>query len=122
MLPQTLPDATPAEYIQISPETLEVANCYLQLQDIRAVAEALELAPDLVSNIMNRREVKAYVDYVFQDLGFNNRVRMRNAMDAILKQKFQEMEEAGTGSIKILLRSWLLVTKWQWISLTVKSS
>jgi hypothetical protein len=103
MLPQTLPDATPAEYIQISPETLEVANCYLQLQDIRAVADALELAPDLVSNIMNRREVKAYVDYVFQDLGFNNRVRMRNAMDAILKQKFQEMEEAGTGSNKDII-------------------
>lgn len=106
MLPTTtnnLPVSGPAEYIQISPEALEVANCYLQLQDIREVSESLEISPDLVTDILARREVKAYIDHVFIDSGFNNRVKMRGAMDAIIKQKFREMEEAGTGSNKDIL-------------------
>lgn len=97
------PDATPAEYIQISPEALEVANCYLQCQDIRAVAEQLELSVDLVADILQRREVKNYVDNVFMDVGFNNRYKMRRAMDAIIQKKFAEMEEAGTGSNKDII-------------------
>ena len=97
------PDATPAEYVQISPEALEVANCYLQCQDIRAVADQLDVTVDLVSDILQRREVRAYVDQVFLDTGFNNRYKMRSAMDAIIKKKFQEMEEAGTGSNKDII-------------------
>jgi hypothetical protein len=34
------------------------------------------------------------------DTGFNNRFQMRAAMDALIKQKFQELHEAGTGSTK----------------------
>lgn len=102
-LPILPPDASPAEYIEISPESLEIANCYLQTQDIRAVADHLEVAVDLVSDVLARREVKAYIDHVFLDTGFNNRYKMRRAMDAILAKKFQEMEEAQTGSNKDIL-------------------
>jgi len=90
----------PAQTIQIAPEALEVANCYLQLQDAKKVAHELDLAPDLVAEILKRREVKAYIDAVFMDTGFNNKFQMRAAMDALLKQKFQELHEAGTGSTK----------------------
>lgn len=100
ILPVLPPDATPAEYVQISPEALEVANCYLQTQDIRAVADELALPVDLVTDIMNRREVKAYIDHVFLDSGFNNRYKMRRAMDAIISKKFAEMEESSMGSSK----------------------
>jgi len=93
---QNLPAAT----IQIAPEALEVANCYLQLQDMKKVANELDLAPTLVTEILARREVKAYIDHVFMDTGFNNRFMMRDAMDALIKQKFQDMHEAGTGSTK----------------------
>lgn len=100
ILPVLPPDATPAEYVQISPEALEVANCYLQTQDIRVVADELALPVDLVTDIMNRREVKAYIDHVFLDSGFNNRYKMRRAMDAIIAKKFAEMEESDMGSSK----------------------
>lgn len=102
-LPILPPDAAPAEYIQISPEALEIANCYLQCQDIRSVADQLEVAVDLVTDILARREVKAYIDHVYMDTGFNNRYKMRRAMDAIIAKKFQEMEEADTGSNKDIL-------------------
>lgn len=96
-LPQT---HQPAEFLEISPEALEVANCYLQSQDIRQVADELALAPEIVTQYLNRREVKSYIDTVFMDLGFNNRIKMRSAMDALIRQKFQQMEEAGVGSNK----------------------
>jgi hypothetical protein len=90
----------PASTVQIAPEALEVANCYLQVQDAKKVADELDLAPDLVTEILSRREVKAYIDHVFMDTGFNNKFEMRAAMDALIKQKFQELHEAGTGSTK----------------------
>jgi hypothetical protein len=94
------PTNAPAEGLQIAPETLEVANCYLQCQDAREVAGELGLPVEQVSQILSRREVKAYINQVFFDLGFNNRFKMRRAMDAVLKQKFQEMESADVGSSK----------------------
>ena len=90
----------PAETVQIAPEALEVANCYLQLQDARRVADSLDLPVTLVTEILARREVKSYVDHVFMDTGFNNRFEMRAAMDALIKKKFQEMHEADVGSTK----------------------
>lgn len=96
----TQPNRAPAEVLEISPEALEVANCYLQLQDARKVADELDLTPVLVGQILARREVKAYINQVFFDVGFNNRHTMRAAMDAVLRKKFAEMEEADIGSNK----------------------
>jgi orotate phosphoribosyltransferase-like protein len=90
----------PAETIKLAPEMLEVANCYLQLNDPRKVADELDLDVETVTDMLKRREVKSYIDAVFMDSGYNNRFLMRRAMDALIKQKFQELEEAGSGSQK----------------------
>jgi hypothetical protein len=90
----------PAETVRVAPEFLEVANCYLQLTDPKKVADELDLPVDTVSEILKRREVKSYIDSVFFDTGYNNRFLMRRAMDALIKQKFQELEEAQSGSTK----------------------
>ena len=90
----------PAETVRISPEALEVANAYLQLNDAREVARELDLDPEVVTNLLAKREVKAYIDSVFFDSGYNNRFLMRRAMDALIKQKFSELEESQTGSTK----------------------
>lgn len=88
------------EAVQISPEALEVANCYLQLQDVRAVASELDIPISKVNEYVNKREVKAYIDNVFMDLGFNNRFNIRKIMDAVIEKKLMEMDEAGIGSNK----------------------
>lgn len=90
----------PAETIKISPEALEVANAYLQLNDPRKVAQELDLPTEVVTDILKRREVKQYVDSVFMDVGYNNKFLMRKAMDALIKRKFQELEEGDVGSNK----------------------
>lgn len=96
----SLPSVTPAEVLDISPEALEVANCYLQVQDIDKVCEELDVTKELAAHILGKKEVKAYIDHVFFNLGFNNRFKMRAAMDAILRKKFQELEESDMGSTK----------------------
>lgn len=90
----------PAETIKISPEALEVANCYLQLQNVKEVAQSLDLTVDQVGDYLQRKEVRGYIEQVFMDLGYNNRFKMRRAMDALIQQKFRELEEAGVGSNK----------------------
>lgn len=95
-----LPTAAPAEGLAISPEALEIANCYLQVQDARKVADELDVSVEFVANTLARREVKSYVNQVFFDVGFNNRYAMREAMDAVIKKKFQDMHESDTGSSK----------------------
>lgn len=95
-----LPVTTPAEVIDISPEALEIANSYLQSQDLQLVASELDLSVETVTQVLARKEVKAYVDHVFFNLGFNNRFKMHAAMDAIIRKKFQELEDSEMGSIK----------------------
>lgn len=91
---------TPAETLKISPEGLEIANTYLQTQNILDVANKLSISTEVVTQYLNRREIKAYIDSVFYDYGFNNRFRIRNVMDAIINKKLEEMQEAGIGSSK----------------------
>lgn len=95
--------AHPAEVLQISPEGLEIANCYLQCQSISKVAEELDISEELVIKTLESTHVKTYVNQVFLDLGFNNRFKMRKAMDALISKKFQEMDEAGVGSSKDIM-------------------
>lgn len=95
-----LPAQHPAEVLALDPEGLEVANCYLQTQNLQEVAETLGVSTELVATQLNRREVKTYIDSVFRDMGFNNRFKMRKAMDALISKKFQELDEAGVGSSK----------------------
>jgi hypothetical protein len=95
-----VPTNTPAETLRISPEALEVANSYLQLQDLQKVAAELDMPVDMVTTMLAKREVKAYIDNVFMNVGFNNQFKLRGAMDALIAQKFQELDEAGVGSGK----------------------
>ncbi len=98
-----VPNQHPAECLEISPEALEIANAYLQNPNIAKVAEDLDTTPDIVSSILGKREVKAYVDNVFFNLGFNNRHTFADLLDNIIKKKLQEMDEADVGSNKDIL-------------------
>lgn len=99
----TPPSTSPAETVKIAPEYLEVANSYLACQNILEVSRNLSMPTDLISSILGRREVRAYIDTIFLDYGFNNRFKMRTVMDAIINKKLEEMEEADIGSGKDII-------------------
>lgn len=94
---------SPAEVLKIDPESLEIANCYLQVNDAFKVADILGVPTDIVTSTLKKREVRAYVDAVFKDMGFNNRFKMRELMDSIIKKKLTDMSDADIGSNKDIL-------------------
>ena len=49
---------------KISPEGLEIANAYLQYGSIPSVSTQLGVAENIISEMLNRREVKQYIDTV----------------------------------------------------------
>lgn len=90
------------EITKISPEGLEIANAYLEKGSLKAVCTDLQLRPDDVQEILNRREVKAYIDQVYLDQGYRNRFRLSQVLDDIIDEKLSEAQESGMFSNKDL--------------------
>ncbi|MFP9048249.1 hypothetical protein, partial [Enterococcus faecalis] len=49
-------------------------------------------------DIMNRSEVKNYLNDIFMESGFRNRDRLFGVLDEVIKRKLEELEETGMGS------------------------
>lgn len=83
----------------ISPEGLEVAEAYITMgHDTRAAADMLGLPVEAVQTMLNKREVKEYLNHMFMESGFRNREKMFGIMDEIIRLKLEELQESGMGS------------------------
>ena len=90
------------EISTISPEGLEVANAYLQFGNIRAVCEFMGVPEDKVVQVLNKREVKRYIDTVYLDLGYRNKNNIGSLLDEMIQSKLEEAQETGVYSSKDL--------------------
>jgi hypothetical protein len=90
------------ELSTISPEGLEVANCYLQFGNIRAVSDYLAVPENTVVQTLNMREVKKYIDTVYLDMGYRNRNNIGSLLDEMIASKLEEARESGVYSNKDL--------------------
>ena len=90
------------EITTISPEGVEIANSYLQYGNIREVCNYLGVPEDKVVSILNKREVKQYIDTVYLDMGYRNRNNLASVMDDIIASKLEEATETGIYSKKDL--------------------
>ncbi len=79
---------------KISPEGLEIANAYLQYGSIPTVSTTLGLGEAQVSEMLNRREVKQYIDTVYLDTGYRNRFKLADTLDTLIDKKMEEAEES----------------------------
>ena len=61
---------------KMSPEGLEIANAYLEKGSIPAVCAKLGISENEVSDVLNKREIKTYIDTVFLDTGYRNRFKI----------------------------------------------
>lgn len=96
---------------KISPEHLEVANDYLKHFSISETCRNLHLLEDHVLDILNKKEVKRYIDNVFLEHGYQNRFKLQNILDKIIDQKLEEALESGIYSKKDLVDILALVHK-----------
>jgi 6-phosphofructokinase len=90
------------ELTTISPEGIEIANSYLQYGNIREVCNYLQIPEETVVSMLNKREVKQYIDTVYLDMGYRNRSAIGAAMDDIIASKLEEAAETGVYSKKDL--------------------
>jgi len=90
------------ELTTISPEGLEVANSYLTFGNIRAVVEQLGVQENKVVELLNKREVKKYIDTVFLDMGYRNKNNIASLLDEMIGSKLEEAKESGVYSNKDL--------------------
>ena len=90
------------EVTTISPEGLEVANAYLQFGNIRAVCEMLAVPENQVVEVLNKREVKKYIDTVYLDMGYRNKNNIASLLDEMIESKLEEAKESGVYSNKDL--------------------
>ena len=90
------------ELTTISPEGLEVANSYLTFGNIRAVVEQLGVQENKVVELLNKREVKKYIDTVYLDMGYRNKNNIAGLLDEMIESKLDEAKESGVYSNKDL--------------------
>ena len=90
------------EVTTLSPEGLEVANCYLQFGNIRAVCDFMQVAEEKVVELLNKREVKKYIDTVYLDMGYRNKNNIATVLDEMIQSKLEEAQETGVYSNKDL--------------------
>lgn len=87
----------PAQNLQ--PEAMEVVEAYLRNdRDVNRAAEDLNTTPTVISDLINKREVRSYLDHLFMEAGFRNREKFFDVLDNILDAKIEELDEAQMSS------------------------
>lgn len=87
----------------ISPESFEIANAYIQYGSIQATANATGVPAQVVSEYLEKKEVKRYIDNVFLDAGYRNRNTLAAVLDEMIASKLEEAKESGMYTKKDLL-------------------
>jgi predicted transcriptional regulator len=85
---------------KISPEGLKVAQIYLETDSIDNTAKLIGISPHEVSDYLNTREVKSYIDNVYLEAGYRNRNKIAQRLDEVIEAKLEQMEEDEMGSTK----------------------
>jgi hypothetical protein len=89
--------------VKIAPENLEVANAYLSTGNALTAASNLGTTPDVVYEVLEKKEVKDYINSVYMDQGYRNRFRLAELLDEVIENKVQEARESDMYSSKDLV-------------------
>lgn len=89
--------------VKMAPENLEVANAYLSSGSALVAASQLGCAPDQVYEILEKNEVKEYINSVYLDQGYRNRFRLAELLDEVIENKLQEARDSDQYSSKDLV-------------------
>lgn len=89
--------------VKMAPENLEVANAYLSTGNALTAAGQLGCEPNQVYEILEKTEVKDYINSVYLDQGYRNRFRLAELLDEVLENKLLEARESDQYSSKDLV-------------------
>ena len=95
----------------IPPEEIEIANAYLQYQDVDTTAEQLMIPRYEVVKALQTPAVKKYLDGIYLDQAYRNRSKINSILDKIVDEKLQEAEDSGMYTKKDLVEVLTLMHK-----------
>lgn len=81
--------------ISILPESLEVANTYLETASIEDTALRFNTSSENISRILNEKQVKDYINNIYLDTGYRNRFKLTQVLDKLIDEKLQEGLDTG---------------------------
>ena len=87
----------------LDPTLLAVANDYLSGTSIESLSETHSLTMDQVIEIIEKKEVKSYIDNVYLSQGYLNRMKRMAIINKVIDEKLQEGFESGVYTKKDLL-------------------
>lgn len=90
----------------LDPVVLGVANLHLEGMTPSEISQEMDLPSDIVSQILDKKEVKSYVDNVYLAQGYMSRMKRINLINQVINAKIQEALETEVYSKKDLL-DWL---------------
>jgi len=91
---------------QLDPVFLSIANDYLSGKDISEMSDEYALPEDRITAVLEKKEVRSYIDSVYTTQGYLNRVKRMNLINRVIDQKMTDALETGIFSKKDLL-DWL---------------
>lgn len=70
---------------------------------MQRVATHLGVPENIVAETLNKREVKAYIDSIYLDMGYRNRFKLAQTLDSIIDHKLAEAQESEVYTSKDLV-------------------
>ncbi len=89
---------------KLAPEGFDIANAYLEYGTVEEVANIMQIPQYEVAAILNRKDVKDYLDGIYLDLGYRNRNRLGALLDKMIESKLKEAEESEVYTSKDLFQ------------------
>lgn len=87
---------------KLPPEGFDIANAYLEYGTVEEVANRLQIPPYEVTAVLNRKDVKDYIQGVYLDVGYRNKNKLGALLDRMIDAKIEEAEETGVLTSKDL--------------------
>ena len=77
----------------LDPVVLALANDYLSGKGVTDIADEYGISEDRVTAVIEKKEVKNYIDSVFATQGYLNRIKRINLINQVIDQKIQEARQ-----------------------------
>jgi len=106
ILPPDSPKKTLVDQLDappLDPVVLGVANSHLEGQTPQEIADEFNIPVDIVSQMLDKKEVKSYIDNVFLSQGFMSRYKRIDLINKVVYSKLEEAMETGVFTKKDLL-------------------
>lgn len=95
---------------KIDPVFMTIAHEVVKGHSVMQIADTLDISADRVAQVLDREEVKNYINTIYLSQGYSNPFNLRKIAEQVIEAKMLEAQETGQFSKKDLL-DWVKMMK-----------